>query len=107
MLSGGEGREGGAVVGVGGGGRGWGEGSGANFEFCSGIALLTPSLDGFYGDLLLACPASRHPSIRVPTKGGTAAFVEAAGGCLPYRWLSGGCAGREAIRPRQFKFRAW
>ena len=53
-------------------------------------------------DFLLAYPASRHPSIRVSTKGGAAEGCptlcgEAAKGRLPYGWVSGGWVGKEEI----------
>ena len=54
-------------------------------------------------DFLLAYPASRHPSIRIIYKGEAASgrppFVEAAEGCLPGGWVSGGWAGKEGIQP--------
>jgi hypothetical protein len=41
-------------------------------------------------DSILACPASRHPPIRVATKDGGA-----IGDRVSYRWVSGGWAGKE------------
>ena len=52
-------------------------------------------------DFLLACPASRHPSIRESTKGGgqrPPPFVEAAEG-HPYGWMSGSWVGKQEIPP--------